>query len=404
MKHRLCIILFCIFAPLWIYPAQLLDWQTCSQEALSQNLDVQSAQKAVLKTETELGISDSDYLPQLNLSGTYAQTTSEGTTSTALTLSQKLFPGLNSKPEMQRAKAHLKEAQATLKSVISQLKADLVTAFAQLKYTQDAIKLNQYIADRRTQNANLVHARYLAGREHKGSYLRAQAQADQAMLEVKQTQRDLDIARESLCVLLNKPVSDSFAVTGEIKLDPLPQNPPFDTLLLDTPSVIQAQAKLEASLADQTITSQSYDPSITASYALSQTLFGSSEGTGRLSLSIPLYNGSKGSYDRESAKLSLTIAEIALSQAKNQVRLDLKKAWVSALDTLENVAMQNTLVTVALIRSEIAEAQYNTGILSFDNWDIIENDLISQQKLALINQRNASTSLASFENIQGKGF
>lgn len=398
-------ILLLVIFPLWVYSAQPLNWQACVQEATARNLDVLSAYKNISKIETELGISRATYLPSVTLTGAYAQTSSTSTGTGSLSLTQKLFPGLTDKPEEQRAQLHIKQAQLHLQETLATLKSDLATAFAQLSYAQEWIKLAQTISQRRSQNANLVHTRYLAGREHKGSYLRAQAQADEAMLEVTQAKRDLGLAQDTLSVLLDRPF-EALIVTGSIPTSVLPQNPNILALAAESPTILYSQSQTTEAQINQTITQQSYLPDVAASYSLSHTLIGSnsSDGTGRLAISIPLFDAGKGSYDTTSATLAVTLSQLSEKKIRNQTTLSLRKAWATALSTLEDGKIQDNLVKVALIRSEIAQAQYNTGILSFDNWDIIENDLISQQKLALISKKNIATSMAEFERILGIGF
>ena len=51
--------------------------------------------------------------------------------------------------------------------------------------------------------------------------------------------------------------------------------------------------------------------------------------------------------------------------------------------------MQRHYVAAADIRAEISRQQYDDGLLSFENWDLIENDLINKRKGLLDSQRAA---------------
>ncbi len=52
-------------------------------------------------------------------------------------------------------------------------------------------------------------------------------------------------------------------------------------------------------------------------------------------------------------------------------------------------------------RAKITQAQYSTGLVSFNNWTIIENDLVRAKKSFLDAQFNALIAEADW--IQAKG-
>jgi outer membrane protein TolC len=52
-------------------------------------------------------------------------------------------------------------------------------------------------------------------------------------------------------------------------------------------------------------------------------------------------------------------------------------------------------------RAKIAQAQYSNGLISFDNWTIIEDDLVQAQKSFLDAQANAFLTEAQWIQAQG---
>ena len=70
-------------------------------------------------------------------------------------------------------------------------------------------------------------------------------------------------------------------------------------------------------------------------------------------------------------------------------------------DAIESVDVQLKSLDAAQERSKIAQAQYSTGFINFDNWIIIENDLVSAKKSYLQAQANALLAEANW--IQAKG-
>lgn len=85
------------------------------------------------------------------------------------------------------------------------------------------------------------------------------------------------------------------------------------------------------------------------------------------------------------------------------VRTKLKQTFASYQEAVERLKVDTELLDAATIRAEIARNKYNNGLLSFEDWDIIENDLISRQKFVLQSRRDRIVAEAVWEQAQGKG-
>jgi outer membrane protein TolC len=55
------------------------------------------------------------------------------------------------------------------------------------------------------------------------------------------------------------------------------------------------------------------------------------------------------------------------------------------------------------LRAEIARSKYNNGLTTFDDWDLIESDLINRQRAVLSSQGNRVVAEAAWEQAQGRG-
>ncbi|HQL41928.1 MAG TPA: TolC family protein, partial [Candidatus Omnitrophota bacterium] len=67
----------------------------------------------------------------------------------------------------------------------------------------------------------------------------------------------------------------------------------------------------------------------------------------------------------------------------------------------ERVGVEQKTLEASQERSKIAEAQYAIGFISFDNWIIIENDLVTAKKSYL--QAQAAALLAEADWVLAKG-
>jgi outer membrane protein TolC len=87
--------------------------------------------------------------------------------------------------------------------------------------------------------------------------------------------------------------------------------------------------------------------------------------------------------------------------AKDGIILALEQGWAGFQDAVETVEVQKKFLAAAQERATIAEAQYSLGLIQFDNWTIIEDDLVSSKKVFLNVQANALLAEANW--IQAKG-
>jgi outer membrane protein TolC len=87
--------------------------------------------------------------------------------------------------------------------------------------------------------------------------------------------------------------------------------------------------------------------------------------------------------------------------ARDSAILILEETWATLQDTIENVGVQNKSLIATEERSKIAQAQYSTGFITFDNWIIIEDNLVKAKKAFLDAQ--ASKLYAEANWIQAKG-
>ena len=65
--------------------------------------------------------------------------------------------------------------------------------------------------------------------------------------------------------------------------------------------------------------------------------------------------------------------------------------------------VDSAYVEAAEAREKISRQKYNNGLSTFDEWDLIESDLIKRQKSLLLSERDRVVAEAAWEQVQGKG-
>ncbi|MCG2661786.1 MAG: TolC family protein, partial [Kiritimatiellae bacterium] len=123
----------------------------------------------------------------------------------------------------------------------------------------------------------------------------------------------------------------------------------------------------------------------------------------RTVISYPLFTGGQHWYGVRGARADQRKAENTLNDTENQMVATLEDRFVAWQDAAERIDVQNEFLKAAEVRAEIARAQYQNGLLSFEDWDLIENDLIDKQKAVLTSYRDAVVARAGWEKALGTG-
>ncbi|MDD5566500.1 MAG: TolC family protein, partial [Candidatus Omnitrophica bacterium] len=120
-----------------------------------------------------------------------------------------------------------------------------------------------------------------------------------------------------------------------------------------------------------------------------------------LTLSFPIFEGGLKQAELSQARAQYNQAQADERSSRDSVIVALEQTWAALQDALETVGLQKKFLEAAEERAKIAEAQYSLGLIQFDNWTIIEDDLVGTKKAFLNAQANALLAEANW--IQAKG-
>ncbi len=122
-----------------------------------------------------------------------------------------------------------------------------------------------------------------------------------------------------------------------------------------------------------------------------------------MNVSFPFFSGGKDYFTTRSAYASTTAARETRENTDQQILINLRQNYNSYIEAVAKLQVDNSFKEAAQLRADIARNKYNNGLLAFENWDVIETDLINRQKSYLQSKLNRVTSEASWEQVQGKG-
>jgi len=404
------------------FSGESLNWEACVKEAEQNNAPLSVARESVNRADAQLSTSYSPFLPLLTGSAGYNRNGNSGNLgisnglgsssnqsqySLGLNTSINVFNGFQDSALVKQAKANLDGQRASLQLQRATLQQDLKKAFAQLLYAQSVLLLNKEIEKRRNDNFDLVEMRFKGGRENKGSFLRSKASLRQAQFDVSQSKRNLRVAQAQLARLLGRDLLEPITAVGELKTKTLePSKLNFRELAKQTPSAIQTSYEFRAAQQGVTRAYGVFYPSVALNGSLSRTGASfppeSNQWSAGVTVSIPIFQWGNFA-DVGSARADERKAEINVRNAEEQAGAKLEETYANLSNSIERVEVQSETLTAATVRSEIARSQYSSGLITYNDWDIIENDLMSQQQNLLSTKRDAVNAEANWEQALGKG-
>ncbi len=389
-----------------------LSWDQAVVLARQNNPDLKSAALSVESAESSYKGTFSDYFPQISASGGYTKSRSGGVTSNdhsySLSAQQSIFSGFRTWASQSHARTQKDVAGADFSLTASQTLFDLRSAFVNLLYTQENLALLEKIRARREDNLRLIELRYQAGRENRGSLLRSRAQLSQAKFEVDSAKRELRTVQKRLSSIINAPDFEVNTVTGSFQTASKDSAPDFESLILRTPRYQKAARQLKLSQSAVVTARSDFFPSISVS------------GSGRrrgdefppetdswsvgASASYAIFSGNRTHYNVQQSKLERSRASQNLVSVRRSLEVSLEDAFLKLQDAAGQAQVQSEFLDAAQERASIARAQYTNGLVTFQDWDIIEGDLISAQKQNLSALRASALSEANWQLSIGAGF
>ena len=389
----------------------VLTWEDSVVEAARANPTLASSRLSVDANRASYYSSFNGFLPSLSLSNSVSQSNAsrQSAYSASASASLTLF-SVGQAASIRSASAALNAAEASLRTASAALRSSLRQAFSALLFAQSSLETARRITAIRRHDAELVNLRYEAGRESKGNMLRAKAQALQAGFSVASAERDLRTSRREMARLLGREGFEAFVATGTFASAPPPARPEdFRALLPLRTDVAAAEASLRSSKASLDSANSVFWPTLAASYSRTRTgptefpsaRTGWSAGA---SLSYALFGGGPAAayLNTKASRLGYEKTQSDLSAARQAALSDLESAWSRYADASDQVIVQDALLEAARQRNDEADIRYGSGLLSFDNWEVIVSDRVSTERNALSARRTALDAETAWHRALGR--
>jgi len=400
--------------------ARNLKWQDCVLMAIDKNPDLKANQAQLNSTTSQEGVAFSGFYPQVNASfgyslftpSTYDPNQDQGVSADAFNatfkVSQNLYNGQQDYEKWLQAKGNTASSRAQLQATKAQVSFDLKAGFESYVYSKQYQKLTADIIHRREENLRIVELRFQSGRENKGSVLLSRANLNQAKFDDLQARNIKEVAKTQLRKVLGLDDDEQLEVVDEIPLRSSEvRTPNFRDLVERTPGYMQSAATAEAASHGTRVARGTFFPKLdltgeygtTAAYVypnIQHWIVG-------FNLSLNVLNGGKDYSALQAASYTQAQNESQAASVRYQGVVNLRQSYNNLVEAIEKLKVDESFRQAAITRAEIARRKYNNGLLTFEDWDIIENDLIARQKNYLSSLQNRVTAEAQWERDQGTG-
>ncbi|MFA5090002.1 MAG: TolC family protein [Candidatus Omnitrophota bacterium] len=409
-----------------LFAEEILTWQECIKEAAKNHPDLIAAQEEVKQSEASKKITASTLYPQINAnlsastsrsdSGSSSDSSgpggSSGSSSTSdsysygLTGTQLIFDGTKTIQNVKAASENINASKQNFKYTSVTVRYKLRSAYVNLLKAQESLKITQEIYDIRRSNLELITLRYESGLEHKGALLTAEADLADAQYGVNQAKRALEVAQRDLIKEIGRARFTPVAVKGDFKVkDTVLNKPDFEVIAQKNPSLQQLIAQKNAAQFSLNSAYANFSPTLSGSAGANKSGShwepkGDNWNLG-LTLSMPIFEGGLRLAEVSQVKAYLNQLKENERSTKDGIVLTLEQNWTLLQDALDNVKVQYKSLIATEERSKIAQAEYSIGFITFDNWTIIEDNLVQQKSAYLDAQANALLAEAGW--IQAKG-
>lgn len=390
-----------------------MSWKELVSLTLEKNPDLLAARSFTQSNKYDRNIAAGDYLPKaegfVDRSRTgRASLPKENNLSVGVAVTQNLFSGFETTGNTLQAQKEFQSAVWAYSETSSNVRFRLRSAYIELLKLQKRRSVDERVAERRKQNAELIRLRYEAGREHVGSALKAEALVGQAFFETRQTGRRMKTQSLNLGKEIGGDFNDSLEIKEDLEKiipDVSDTQPDFEDLANRTPTIQKLVKDAEAAKAAIITAQSTVYPKVDGTYEYANS-GDRAENLKKdsflgLRVSVPFFEGGQNVQGILKARADFKTAQEAAKSARDARITELSAAWAAYVDAVELVTVQRKFVEAGRKRSEIIRAQYSSNLSSFQEFDQAEQDLANSEKNYVQSLADALLGEANWQFTRG---
>ncbi len=387
------------------------SWKDCVIKVRENNPEVKAAREQLESSRSSYKSTYSGFLPEVNASAGYTKNHTNNTDRTnyslGINVTQNIFAGFKNYYSLEEASANFDVNDAKYAATLSSSSYELKKNYAEMIYVQQSISLEKEILKRREENLKLVELRFSSGRENKGAVLLSKAYFQQAKYDELIAKNNLLVARAQLAKTLSLEQENELNVLEDLPLSDPPEKLDMLSLLNQNPAALQSLSEEKASLAAVGVAKSRFYPSLDFSGSVNKVgeHFAPEEKNWSvgINLTLPLFEGGSTYYNLQSVQHNFYKAQYTRRNTNKNLVAQIQEAHAIYREAIEKLKVDQSFLDAALVRAEIARNKYNNGLMTFDDWDVIESDLIAREKAVLQSKKARIVAEASYEQVLGRG-
>ena len=387
---------------------QPLTWEDCVRLTAMHSPSLAAASANVDAASSAISIERSALFPQLSASSSVLQSGAHEETTTygaSLNVEQLLFSGGSKKAAVRSAVAGLDSEIALQTSLRSDVTYALRSAFVDVLHAKKRVALLAKIEARRADNLELVELRYEGGREHNGSVASSQASLFDAQVKGKQAVRSVSVKRLILARQMGlNALPVELVVEGSLIQVSPSEAVDLEAIAQDVPAYRASQAAFVRAEAQLSEVRGGYWPDVSLVGSVGRSgedTFDDDYYFAGIKLSWPIWSGGQTRHEVCKARAVLQAAAADRNDVLNERVRMLAEVQQAFADAVDNVEVQTKYAEAAELRAQISRQQYEGGLLSFENWIVIEDDLIAKTEQLLDARKSALMAEAAWQWVTG---
>lgn len=405
MNKIFFVLIILSFLNLFSTSASALTWKHALSMADANNYEIVSSRMQYQSAKWKYLREYSNFLPQLSadlsMNNAFTPTSNRKTYSYGLNVTQYLFKGMENYYSFKSAHNDKEYYKANMRKIKSDVYYKLRQAFIDVLVYQKDIKLISKILYRRRENTRMLQLRYDSGREDIGNLKLTRATQIESEYDLSSVKRKLKLSLFKISQIINHSVL--FVVDS--KSAKIAKKVNFDYLLDNSPGFRMNKHQLRSAEIAKRSTISKFLPSVSMSGRYKRT--GNAwppNITNRnwsLNVSYSFFPGGSNIADKKIYSFELDKAEKDFDNLKNDLRYNIEDSYRAFKDSLEALKVRKIYLDASSTRATIARAKYMNGLMSYYEWNRIENEYISSQKSLLNSQKSLLSAEAVWYNSHG---
>ncbi|GEM_PF-4182054 len=386
------------------------------------NLGIENSPSLLIKkkeleqSENNLKGSYSELLPSLDVKLSESKTKVDSITSdqsdAKLNMNVNLYNGGADNGKISIAKIGIKKSKENLRREIADMAYSIKQEYFNTLYATELKSLLETIVVRRKQQLDFINMLFEGGREDKGNYLQAKVKLKQASLEVTQSERLIRTSMKKLASNIGLSTNEIKSPTGSLlQYSNLYKDysiKSFESEIEKVPEILIANYDLEIAKNNTSIANAAFRPSLDLNSSVGRNgetfnQLDTNTASVDLTLTIPLFDGGRDTYNSKIAKLEKINKEYWLRKEKIDLVTEITETRNLFQDSFENVSLQQELLEASKIRAKVATGKYTSGLMDYTTWDLIQTELITNEKNMLDALKQALLKKTELDKTLGFG-